>query len=144
MKKFSGLFLNGLTSIDGYRISDEVVDKIVKDQPRVPVTVDFIGMPIGYTTRFIKTETLVQCEFEVDETKYPFFHMAYIVPSFHNVQIVNEGRTKVITEGDLNAASVTLMPSNVKMTMIHEVNQPKETDLEDFLINERNKHLKGE
>ena len=144
MKKFSGLFLNGLNSIDGYRVSDDVVAKIIKDQPRVPVTIDFTGMPIGYTTRFLGTGTLVQCEFEVDETKYPFFHMAYIVPSFDNVQIVNEGRTKVIAEGDLNAAAVTLMPSNVKMTMIHEVNQPKETDLEDFLINERIKHLKGE
>ena len=121
MKRFSGLFINQFTDLNGVQLGDEVVKKVLKEQPRVPVTIDFTGNPIGFTLSYIQTGSVIQCEFVIDETRHPLLEMAYVVPRFENVEYHLDGRTKIVDAGDLVEATITLLPSNPKMTMIKEI-----------------------
>lgn len=110
---FKGLFLTKYPA-HGVIFSDEVISKIVIEQPRVPVRVNFAGTPIGHSEFFTKTKHGLEVAFTLNSGMQDNAFL-YIVPdgTYDLADVtVDEDGIRTIHKLKLTELSLTLRPAD--------------------------------
>jgi len=118
MSTFYGFFISTDTNINGTSYSEGLLNKLVSEQPTVPVVVDYTGTKIGNTTRFSKKENAIFCEFEIDEGSYSLVDYAYIVGLFKELEHHYEGNMPVLDDAKLGVIRLSLIPHYPNQTKV--------------------------
>lgn len=97
-----------------------VIDKILNDQPNVPVRINSTGDSIGRTTHFYlneeKDRLMVEIDINIPNLEQLFI---YIVPGGHiklSDLITESDGSRRVTKFNLSEVSITSLPADVKLT----------------------------
>jgi hypothetical protein len=118
MKKFKGTLMNTFTDLNNIRLTDEVIEDILRNQPQVPVTFNFNGQAIGSAESYSLEDGSLVVQIRIDEGKVDLIDRLFVVPGMNNVEFHNEGDVRVIDRGDLNEVSITSLPANTRLQPI--------------------------
>lgn len=117
MKTYVGALMNSFTDINRVRIDGELIDSIIRNQPKVPVTINFGGRIVGETRAFLKKDGSLYCEFDL-ETEIPNIERGYIVPGLDDVRFHYDFGTRVIDWAIMTEVSISMLPSNQSLERI--------------------------
>lgn len=122
MSSYKGCFLTTNPSVNGFIFSEKVLEKILKDQPTLPILVNFQGEPIGNTKSFeMDTEGRLLVSFEIhNEEVKPVG--SYIVPRgfFKESDIQKDNGVIIINRFSFTDASIVQYSEDKTLTKIKE------------------------
>lgn len=107
------------------RFSRECIDKIIQDQPSVPVRINFQDGQIGRTIKFWEypTNDKIQCEIELNTPNLEHLNL-FVVPGgivhINDIKRGENGET-IITKMELTELSITSFPADVSLTRMESI-----------------------
>ncbi len=118
---YNGLLITHNVTKNKTQITKEAIEKLISEQPKVPVTISFSGKPIGFTKDFSVNETGVACRFEISIDDLDQLGV-YVVPGFtvHTSDMENVDGVTVINKMTLTSVALTHFPADEKVTKIEK------------------------
>ncbi len=103
------------------KLLKEALEAIVKDQPSVPVRINFSGDRIGTASNFTLTDEKLSCEFNCNIAELDKLGV-YLTPGFkvQNDNIVSIGGITEIKQIELTETSLTTLPADKRLTQIEK------------------------
>lgn len=135
MSTYKGPLVTTSPDCYGYRFSSEVLEKLVAEQPKLPVFINFRGEPVGHTEEFELDyeNSAVVCRFTV-EKKVPFLDESYITGDWSISAFTPEGpaykQIVRVDNADLTSVNIVLTPTTPSLELIEPVkNEPTDSDV---------------
>jgi hypothetical protein len=102
------------------RFSQEVIDGILTNQPQVPVRINFVGEPIGYSDKFWFDQDGVGCEMEIKQEHLEELNLFVVPEGIVHINEISrdENGTTIINKMQLTGLSITSFPADMTLTKI--------------------------
>lgn len=127
MNRYIGVLLTTHKDQNNNVFDHSVIEKLLEDQPEVPVRINFTGYPIGKATLFRQDgqEDRLLVEFDIEYPNLDELGL-YVVPGGHcdvrDLKTAEDG-VRVITKYTLTELSLTSMPADQHLTKIIDPNK---------------------
>jgi len=112
-----------LATYNNFRFSDEAINDFIKNQPVVPVTVNFKDTPIGATRSFELDGDRVICSFEIeipDMEELGLFAVPSGIVNHNDISQEDENGVKTIMKMQLTEVAITATPADPSLTKIEK------------------------
>jgi len=122
MFSYKGLLLTGFVNDKGNKLSEEVIEYILQQQPEVPVRINFNGATVGKANKYERTEEGIICSFSLSIPDIDQLNL-FVVPggTVHINDITKEENGNItIQKMNLTELSITSFPTDEKLTKIEK------------------------
>lgn len=120
MKRYKGRLVTRHMTENKTMFSDEAIEGMISDNPKVPVRFNFSGDPIGYVEKIEKEEDgSLLCTINISQDALAMY--MYMVPGGfvkqENISFGPDG-VRTINKFELTEVSITHMPADSTLTRI--------------------------
>lgn len=115
----SAMILTRNIDVNQTRISDDVFNQLVKEQPELPVVLNFGDEPVGKTMEFKEENNHILVRVSVEDR--PMVREVFLVPALTAFKTHMENGIEVIDEAKFTSLSFTLTPADPTLLPVHEV-----------------------